>query len=76
MEKLNPSHDGLVIEDPNDARDLARALTEISNPDRLPARKAAAAEAGRRWTFDDHYRRLLGIFEEVLAHKRRAAVAA
>jgi UDP-glucose:(heptosyl)LPS alpha-1,3-glucosyltransferase len=76
LEKLNPPHDGLVIEDPHDARDLARALTKISNPDQLPARKAAAAEAGVRWTFDDHYRQLLGILEEVLARKRRAVVAA
>jgi UDP-glucose:(heptosyl)LPS alpha-1,3-glucosyltransferase len=76
MEKLSPPHDGLVINDPHNSRELARALTEMSDPDRLPARKAAAAEAGRRWTFDDHYRQLHGIFEEVLARNRRAAVAA
>ena len=35
-----------------------------------PARKAAAAEAGRRWTFEDHYRQLLAVFEEVAARKR------
>lgn len=75
-EMLNPPTDGLVIADPHDAGELARALTEISDLDRLPARKVAAVEAGRRWTFDDHYRQLLGVFEEVLARKRRSAVAA
>jgi hypothetical protein len=45
-------------------------------PARLPVRKAAAAEAGRRWTFEDHYRQLLRLFEEVVARKRGPAVAA
>jgi UDP-glucose:(heptosyl)LPS alpha-1,3-glucosyltransferase len=75
-EMLSPPHDGLVVVDPHDARELADALTNIIDPARLPARKTAAAEAGRRWTFDDHYRQLLGLFEEVVARKRRAAVAA
>jgi UDP-glucose:(heptosyl)LPS alpha-1,3-glucosyltransferase len=75
-EKLSPPHDGLVVNDPHDARALAGALTDMSDPARLPGRKVAAAEAGRRWTFDDHYRQLLGLFAEVVARKRQGAVAA
>jgi UDP-glucose:(heptosyl)LPS alpha-1,3-glucosyltransferase len=75
-ELLNPPQDGLVVHDPHDAGALAAAITDMADPDRLPDRKAAAAEAGRRWTFEDHYRRLLTVFEEVAARKRQAAVAA
>jgi UDP-glucose:(heptosyl)LPS alpha-1,3-glucosyltransferase len=75
-ELLNPPHDGRVVDDPHDARALADAISDMADPGRLPARKAAAAAAGRRWTFEDHYRRLVGIFEDVAARKRRAAVVA
>jgi len=67
---------GRVVNDPHDAHELATAIADIADPSRLPARKAAAAEAGRRWTFDDHYRQLLTVFEEVAARKRAATVAA
>jgi UDP-glucose:(heptosyl)LPS alpha-1,3-glucosyltransferase len=74
-EKLDPDC-GLIVDDPHDARALAEAITDMLNPNRLPVRKVAAAEAGRRWTFEDHYRQLLGVFEEVIARKRGASVAA
>ena len=74
-EKLDPGC-GLIVDDPHDARELAAKLADMLDPARLPARKAAAAEAGRKWTFDDHYRQLLGLFEEVVARKRGSAVAA
>ena len=67
---------GRVVNDPHDPRELAAAIADISNPARLPARKAAAAEAGRRWTFEDHYRQLLVVLEEVVVRKRAAALAA
>ena len=62
--------EGLVIDDPHDAPTLGRAIADLADPTTLPARKAAAAAAGRRWTFEDHYRRLLAVFEEVVANKR------
>src|SRR5262249_62031062 len=67
---------GRVVNDPHDARELAGAIAELADPARLPVYKAAAAEAGRRWTFEDHYRQLLTVLEEVAARKRAAAVAA
>jgi UDP-glucose:(heptosyl)LPS alpha-1,3-glucosyltransferase len=66
---------GRVVNDPHDANELAAAIADIADPSRLPARKVAASEAGRRWTFEDHYRQLLTVFEEV-ATRKRAAVAA
>jgi UDP-glucose:(heptosyl)LPS alpha-1,3-glucosyltransferase len=71
-EKLTPEC-GIVINDPHDSRELGAALTDMFDPTKLPYRKTAAAEAGRRWTFDDHYRQLLRLFEEVAARKRKAA---
>jgi UDP-glucose:(heptosyl)LPS alpha-1,3-glucosyltransferase len=75
-ELLTPPTDGLIVRDPHDARELAAAIADMCDPAKLAARKTAAAEAGRRWTFEDHYRQLLGVFEEVVARKKRAAVAA
>jgi hypothetical protein len=48
----------------------------MADPRSLPARKLAAAAAGRRWTFEDHYRRLLTVLEEVVARKHAATLAA
>lgn len=75
-ELLSPPADGLIVQDPHNARELGQAIADMSDPARLPARKAAAAEAGRRWTFEDHYRRLLAVFGEVVARRRGAADAA
>lgn len=75
-ELLSPPSDGLIVQDPHDARELGRAIADMSDPAKLPSRKLAAAEAGRRWTFEDHYRRLLAVFGEVAARKRGAADAA
>src|SRR5262245_7614803 len=63
-EMLSPPADGLVVQDPHNARELAGALADMIDAFRLPARKAAADEAGRRWTFEDHYRRLLPALED------------
>lgn len=75
-ELLSPPTDGLIVEDPHDSPELGAKITDMLDPERLPARKRAAAEAGRRWTFDDHYRQLLSVFEEVSARKRGRPPAA
>jgi len=75
-ELLSPPDDSLVVQNPHDSRELADAISNLIDPSRVPARKTAAADAGRRWTFDDHYRQLLSVFEEVMARKRAAALAA
>jgi UDP-glucose:(heptosyl)LPS alpha-1,3-glucosyltransferase len=65
-----------VVEDPHDAADLGAKITGLLDPELLPTRQAAAAEAGRRWTFEDHYRELLAVFEEVVTRKRGLPLAA
>ncbi len=63
-----------TIDDPHDARALAAAITEMCDPAKLAERRTAAADSGRRWTFEDHYRQLLHVFEEVVARKRGVTV--
>ncbi len=71
-ELLTPGETGLVIDDPHDHQALGKAIAEMADAAKLPARKVAALAAGRRWTFDDHYRALLAVLEEVAAKNRRA----
>jgi UDP-glucose:(heptosyl)LPS alpha-1,3-glucosyltransferase len=75
-ELFRAPEEGLVIQDPHDARDLGRAIADLADPLTLPGRKSAAESAGRRWTFEDHYRQLVAILEEVVARKREASMAA
>lgn len=65
-----------IVQDPHDAQELAGSIAEMCDPARLPARKLEAVEAGQRWTFEDHYRQLLSVFQEVLDRKRRGPLAA
>jgi len=65
-----------IVNDPHDAHELASAIAKMCDPSLLPGRKFAAIEAGQRWTFEDHYRQLLSVFEEVLARKRQGPLAA
>lgn len=73
--ELLPS-DSPIVNDPHDSHELASAIANMCNPALLPARKFAAAEAGQKWTFEDHYLQLFGVFEEVLARKREGPLAA
>src|SRR5262249_11388376 len=50
-EWLNPPADGLVVQDPHDARELGSKIADMLDSAKLPARKAAAREAGLHWTF-------------------------
>lgn len=71
-ELLAPPHDGLVIDDAHDAEALARALEYYRDPARRREASAAALRAARRWDFERHYRRLVGLFEEACRHKLAA----
>jgi len=71
-ELLSPPADGLVIDDPHDARTLAAALICMSDRGYLRDAGAAARLAGTRWTFEHHYQALLDVFGEVRRTKRAA----
>lgn len=70
-ELLDPPADSRIVANPHDAEELARAIqTFVDNDTRRAASKAALRSAAK-WTFDDHYRELLGYLH--LAWQRKQA---
>lgn len=71
-EMMHPPREGVVIGDPHNHVELADALSTYMNP----AIRSAAGQAARRtastWTFDQHYRDLMTVFNEA-AHRKQAA---
>jgi UDP-glucose:(heptosyl)LPS alpha-1,3-glucosyltransferase len=71
-EMMHPPREGLVIQDPHDHRELADALRFFLDP----AHRSACAQAARRtaagWTFEQHYRELMSVFQEGARRKRAA----
>ena len=63
---------GVVIKDPHDAAELAAAVERMLDPAYRRAAGPAARRAAAGWTFEAHYRALLGVFAEVRAAKRAA----
>jgi UDP-glucose:(heptosyl)LPS alpha-1,3-glucosyltransferase len=57
--------EGYVIDDPHDHRALAGCLSRMADAPRRERFAAGAREAGRRWTFEDHYRGLMAILSAV-----------
>ncbi len=71
-ELLTPSDAGIVVDDPHNHQQLATALIAMLNPERRGLATWAARQAAARWTFEDHYQRLVELFGE-LVRTRRAA---
>jgi UDP-glucose:(heptosyl)LPS alpha-1,3-glucosyltransferase len=71
-ELMHPPLEGYVIDDPHDHAHLAWCLSQMLDPaQRLPC-AAAARRAGQAWTFEHHYRAMVGVFTEAAARKRAA----
>jgi UDP-glucose:(heptosyl)LPS alpha-1,3-glucosyltransferase len=71
-ELLHPPRDGYVVDDPHDVPRLAHFLNLLCDPGRRAACAQAARQTAAAWTFDDHYRRLLEAFQEVMRRKQAA----
>jgi UDP-glucose:(heptosyl)LPS alpha-1,3-glucosyltransferase len=71
-EVMHPPREGLIVDDPHDHGHLAWCLAQMLDP----ARRAACGQAARRtasqWTFEQHYRQMLGVFMEAAARKQAA----
>jgi UDP-glucose:(heptosyl)LPS alpha-1,3-glucosyltransferase len=65
--------EGYVIDDPHDHARLAWCLEQLLDPARRAACAAAARRTGAGWTFEAHYRALVGVLTEAAGRKRRAA---
>jgi UDP-glucose:(heptosyl)LPS alpha-1,3-glucosyltransferase len=71
-ELMHPPAEGLVVDDPHDVDALARALIKMLNPGYRAACAQAARRAAERWTFEDHYQKLLGVFGSLVTRKQAA----
>ena len=71
-ELLNAPHDSTIVDRPDDVAALRQALVDWCDRDRCQAGSRAARQTARRWTFEDHYQQLLGVFVEAAARKRAA----
>jgi UDP-glucose:(heptosyl)LPS alpha-1,3-glucosyltransferase len=72
-ELLEPAECGRVIDDPHDAERLAECLMYFADSKNRLIASDAARVAASRWTFDDHYRKIVDVLR--IAAQRRAATS-
>jgi UDP-glucose:(heptosyl)LPS alpha-1,3-glucosyltransferase len=63
---------GYVIDDPHEHEQLAWCLAQMLDQPRRQALSQAARRAATAWTFEHHYRQLLGVFMEASRRKKAA----
>ncbi|MCI0640890.1 MAG: glycosyltransferase family 4 protein [Gemmataceae bacterium] len=71
-ELFTDGKEGLVIADPHDHEQLAGCLEQMLDKRRRQAMSQAARQAAERWTFEDHYRKLLQVLQTVVVRKQAA----
>jgi UDP-glucose:(heptosyl)LPS alpha-1,3-glucosyltransferase len=71
-ELLTPPNDGIVINDPHDAKALGAAMARFTERSYRAEASSAARQTGTKWTFEHHYQALLNVFGEVRKSKQAA----
>ncbi len=71
-ELLTPPNDGVVIDDPHDANELASAMYRFTDRTYRAEASSAARQTGAKWTFEHHYQALLYLFAQVREIKQAA----
>jgi UDP-glucose:(heptosyl)LPS alpha-1,3-glucosyltransferase len=71
-ELVGQGREGYVVADPHDHERLAWCMTQLADPGHRSACAQAARRTAGQWTFDHHYRQLLGVFAEAAARRRAA----
>jgi UDP-glucose:(heptosyl)LPS alpha-1,3-glucosyltransferase len=71
-ELMHPPQEGFILADPHDHAQLAEGLVQLLDPKRRLACSQAARRAAAGWTFEQHYRQLLGVVAEAAARKQAA----
>jgi UDP-glucose:(heptosyl)LPS alpha-1,3-glucosyltransferase len=74
-ELLHPPRDGLAVDSPHNHMQLAVAITRMLDRDFRESCTRNAAASARLWTFDDHYRKMMAIFESVADRKRASGLS-
>ena len=71
-ELLTPPADGIVVQDPHNADELAAAMYRFTDRDCRADAASAARQTGAKWTFEHHYQALLYLFGQVRECKKAA----
>jgi UDP-glucose:(heptosyl)LPS alpha-1,3-glucosyltransferase len=74
-ELLHPQEDGIVLEDPHDAKALGCAIERFCDSRVRAAASRAARHTASAWTFEAHYQAILRVIEES-TRKRQGELAA
>jgi len=76
-ETITDGEDGLILDDPTDAKTLAGMIRRLYVDETLRARLGEkAAETTQRYTWEKNGRDLAALFEEILRRKARPAAQA
>lgn len=71
-ELLTPPNDGIVVQDPHNAHELAHAMYRFTDRTYRAESSSAARQTGTKWTFEHHYQALLYLFAQVREVKQAA----
>jgi UDP-glucose:(heptosyl)LPS alpha-1,3-glucosyltransferase len=71
-ELLEPLGEGHVVADPHDHASLAWCITRLLDGPRRAAAVQVARRRGGCWTFEQHYRQMVEVFEEAALRKQVA----
>lgn len=71
-ELLRPLQEGYVTDTPHDIDHLAWCMAQLLDPARRTVCAHAARQTAARWTFEQHYQRLMQIFATAIERKAAA----
>ncbi len=75
VELIADGENGYVLEDPDDAETIVKRVLELARDEPLRQRLGAAARAtAEKYTWDHHFSRMLALYDEVAAAKKRNAL--
>ena len=60
------------IDDPHDARDLARAMAALTDGANRQSAAQTSREISKAWTFEHHYQQFIALLDDVRGLKRAA----
>jgi UDP-glucose:(heptosyl)LPS alpha-1,3-glucosyltransferase len=72
MHPSPPQQEGYVIGDPHDHHELGWCLAQMLDPGRRHTFAQAARRTALQWTFEQHYRQLMGVLTEAARRKQAA----
>lgn len=70
-EFITQEREGIVIDDPHDHEKLAWSMSQFTDSQRRLSAAQAARKTASQWTFEHHYRLMLGVFQDAAARKNQ-----